>query len=803
MQKFSAIPQQVDWRRAFWAVVSVGLALFISGCANSARRQLKQKERSLPKIVAFEIEGNKVLSDQDIFSRIQTGLPPRFSLSRKPRYDEFVFETDLQRIEALYRSRGYYDAKVVEHKITKVDKDEVKLWVSLEEGEPIRVEKDPEIKFLEDTEAPQDLQDFVTGKSVEFPDEAILKDKQVFLYENYSNIKEEILARITNRGYAQATVRSLAQVDTLNHKVYVSFLIDPGPLCTFGQIKFVGLKAYADGKGLKDKDLKRYLAFATGEPFTRTKLTATQQNLFDTGAFSLVNVEPQFVNGKKSVDILIKVEQVQRHRIQAGGGTEIDANSRLNLRARLSWLDRSVSGGLSKLQVSTTAGTAITTTKTKFDADGNVIPIGDDKTPVESVDRDRTLAPVFNVTGAYTLPYVRSPRRSFAASAGFLFDSPTDSLSTATIPFHLEFDRDLLGTRQDRDIREGRLVTTKKLPAKAFSYGYGYTFQLVGLCFSDVGIDLDGDGQIEVDGDGDGVPDTQGFCASRTELDAATDVGGIDNSLASLGLNAEKLFFQLGYFEQHLVYNRTDNSADPKKGYTFLVSIHEGAGPLAFQSIGEGFNYIRVLPEARGYFPLNKKKTLVLAGRLQLGALFIKDEKNLEDGDATNDNQNASPFPERFFLGGATSHRGFGFQGLSPTQAFEDKDGNVTVVPIGGNAMLLNSEELRFDTPFGVRFATFVDIGVVPPFVSDLSKINLPTDTTDNATKETTVAVDDFTIRTALGFGVRYVYGPLVFRADLAALTEDFGNIQSVAGFDDKGTIFQFTKFQISIGEAF
>jgi outer membrane protein assembly factor BamA len=758
------------WRQAFRVLVCVGLALCMLGCVGRARRKAKRQLRLQPKIVTFEIEGNQKISDQYIFSRIQSGLPPQFSYSsmfNKPRFDELVFETDLQRIESIYRARGYYDAKVIEHKVLPLSEDEVSLWVNLEEGEPIKVEE-LQFRFADGTNAPQELQDFVTGVSTPFPKNATLRLNEVFVYDTYSRIREELAARITNQGYAQANIRGLAQVDTLNHKAYISFLIDPGPVCSFGAVEFVGLKPLdAKGKGLTEKDLRKYLAFTRGEPFTRPKLTATQQNLFDTGSFAAVNIEPKFVEGKKEVDIVISIEQVQRHRVQAGGGFELDANSRFNLRGKLAWLDRSVSGGMSKLQASTSGGTAMTIIKTETpQLDGNGQPVlNEEGNPVNDIARDFTFAPVFNITGAFSLPYVLSPRRSFSTTAGLLFDSPADGLATATVPLHFEFDRDLLGEKKDRAVKAGRVEGPSELSTKAFSYGYGYTFQLVGLCFL--------------------VAGDNSFCADQGDA----EVGA---SLAALGIGAGKNFFQLGYLEQHIIYNRTDDPADPKKGITLSLNLHEGAGPLAFQSpkSEDAFNYLRVLPEARGYWPLNRKKTFVFASRLQLGALLIKNENV--------DNQNQSPFPERFFLGGASSHRAFGFQGLSPIQDLEDNNGNIKQIPIGGNAMFLTSAELRFDTSFGLRLAAFTDIGVVPPFFADIPSLTFKTTAADGST-----LINDLTIRSAVGAGVRYVYGPLVFRGDVAALVDNFNEIQGVFGFQQEGNIFSFMKFQLSIGEAF
>ena len=85
----------------------------------------------------------------------------------------------------------------------------------------------------------------------------------------------------------------------------------------------------------------------------------------------------------------------------------------------------------------------------------------------------------------------------------------------------------------------------------------------------------------------------------------------------------------------------------------------------------------------------------------------------------TNASCNAVPLPERLYAGGATSHRGFGINDAGPRDL-------QTGYPVGGNAVFVNSTELRlppFTLPYvgdNLSFVLFHDMGNVFTHVSDM-----------------------------------------------------------------------------------
>jgi len=85
----------------------------------------------------------------------------------------------------------------------------------------------------------------------------------------------------------------------------------------------------------------------------------------------------------------------------------------------------------------------------------------------------------------------------------------------------------------------------------------------------------------------------------------------------------------------------------------------------------------------------------------------------------TNASCNAVPLPERLYAGGATSDRGFPINGAGPRDL-------QTGYPVGGNAVIVNSTELRLPAPVlpylgdSMSFVLFHDMGNVFAHVSDM-----------------------------------------------------------------------------------
>jgi outer membrane protein insertion porin family/translocation and assembly module TamA len=153
----------------------------------------------------------------------------------------------------------------------------------------------------------------------------------------------------------------------------------------------------------------------------------------------------------------------------------------------------------------------------------------------------------------------------------------------------------------------------------------------------------------------------------------------------------------------------TDNPLDATRGYHLALRVERAGGWLPGT-----FNYTLVSGDAH-YF-LGIDEGAIVATRLQLGSL------GADDADPAN-----VPFSKKYFLGGATSNRGWGRFEISPLSA--------SGLPIGGTSVAAFTTELRLRLWGDVGGVAFLDAGNV-------------------WAENWTVRLDD--LRYAIGLGFRY-----------------------------------------------
>jgi outer membrane protein assembly complex protein YaeT len=136
-----------------------------------------------------------------------------------------------------------------------------------------------------------------------------------------------------------------------------------------------------------------------------------------------------------------------------------------------------------------------------------------------------------------------------------------------------------------------------------------------------------------------------------------------------------------------------DNPLNARRGYQLAFHAEE-----AGQFLPGTYNYYSLSADGRHYLPISRN--LVLASRLQLGNIRAADDLPAN-----------VPFSRKYFLGGASSIRGWGRFEVSPL---------ASGTPIGGNSMIAFSSELRTMFPGNFGGVLFVDGGNVWPTADEI-----------------------------------------------------------------------------------
>ena len=118
--------------------------------------------------------------------------------------------------------------------------------------------------------------------------------------------------------------------------------------------------------------------------------------------------------------------------------------------------------------------------------------------------------------------------------------------------------------------------------------------------------------------------------------------------------------------------DRRNSASDASRGDFENVDIS-----VAMKPLGSSANFLRVYLQNSTYHPIGRRLVFARSTRFGIQTPY----GNSVSGDI--------PLPERFFAGGGTSLRGFGLNQAGPRDP-------ITGFPIGGQAMLVFNQDLRF-----------------------------------------------------------------------------------------------------------
>lgn len=146
------------------------------------------------------------------------------------------------------------------------------------------------------------------------------------------------------------------------------------------------------------------------------------------------------------------------------------------------------------------------------------------------------------------------------------------------------------------------------------------------------------------------------------------------------------------YFEPTVTFERLDNKADPCKGIYSLLNIKAMVPPCVPNAW-----FIRALFEQSLFYPIYG--SVIGAFRWRFGHIFNA--------------QFSTILPtERFYLGGASSFRGYETNMVPPLNDLLC-DRNLVWVPVGGKSMGNVNMEIRFPIYRWIRGVVFTDVGVL------------------------------------------------------------------------------------------
>jgi outer membrane protein insertion porin family len=672
--------------------------------------------------VAFE--GNREIEDDTLSSEVQ--LKPRAVYTRAR------VQSDVQRILDLYRHQGLYAAQV-DPKIINLDNNRIDVVFEISEGPSTKVRainfignsafSDSQLRYVIST-TQTNLLSFLKSTNIYDPDRL--------------NLDRELLRQFyLKNGYADARIISAtADLDRDGRGFFITFTIDEGERYRFGAIDVESALPSVNIDALRHVILTR-----TGRVYNAEKVEKTVEALtieVSQQGYAFGQVRPRFERDEAThtMGIVYTIEEgpriyIERINIVGNFRTQDDVIRREFRLAEGDAFNRLlVEAARKRLRALSFFKTVDIDTQPGSAPDRVIIVVKVEEQPTGELSFGAGYSTSEGVIGDISITERNLMGKGQYVRLGF-----SGSLERAQVDFSFTEPHFL-----DRNLAAGFDLFYKEVD-----------FQDV-ASFSQ----RDAGGDIRL-----GFP-----IADNTQLGLRykfvnEQIFDVSNN-ASLAVKESEGTSNVSSVGYTVAYDTRNLPQSPTSGI-FASFSQDLAG------VGGDVNYIRSVADARGYYPITNKLTLV--GRVQGG--------NIEGwgGDDVR-------MTDLFFKGGETI-RGFKRAGIGPRDACEDPVTGERIHPcskdsLGGKVYWATTAELRFPFPFipdnlGMQGAVFVDAG----------SLFDPSDFALNAVaREGSFIFDSSQVRLSSGFSI-------IWQSPLGPLRADIAQALLKADFD-KTEIFRF-----------
>ena len=672
--------------------------------------------------VAFE--GNREVEDETLAAEVQ--------LKARAVYTRARVQADVQRILDVYRRQGLYAAQV-DPKIINLDNNRIDVVFEISEGPSTKVRainfignsafSDSQLRYVIST-TQTNLLSFLKGTNVYDPDRL--------------NLDRELLRQFyMKNGYADVRIVSAtADLDRDGRGFFITFTIEEGERYRFGPIDVESALPSVNVDALRHVILTR-----TGRVYNAEKVEKTIEALtieVSQQGYAFGQVRPRFERDEAThtMGIVYTIDEGPRiyiERINIVGNFRTEDNV-IRREFRLSEGDAFnrllVEAARKRLRALGFFKTVDIDTQPGSGPDRVIIVVKVEEQPTGELSFGAGYSTSEGVIGDISITERNLMGKGQYVRLGF-----SGSLERAQVDFSFTEPHFL-----DRNLAAGFDVFYKEVD-----------FQDV-ASFSQ----RDAGGDIRL-----GFP-----IADNTQLGLRykfekEDIFNVSSN-ASLAVKESAGTSNVSSVGYTVAYDTRNLPQSPTSGI-FASFSQDLAG------VGGDVNYIRSVADARGYYPITNKLTLV--GRVQGG--------NIEGwgGDDVR-------MTDLFFKGGETI-RGFKRAGIGPRDACEDPVTGERVHPcskdaLGGKVYWATTAELRFPFPFipdnlGMQGAVFVDAG----------SLFDPSDFALNAVaREGSFIFDSSQVRLSSGFSI-------IWQSPLGPLRADIAQALLKADFD-KTEIFRF-----------
>ena len=292
-------------------LVHLLFALAALSVARPAAAQDLSCDRGDREVRALRFAGNREYAAVALASTVATtpsslaGLPV---VGERRCLDPVEFSRDVQRLETLYRRRGFLDV-TVDTTVTAVKPGVIEITFTIREGEPMRVTA-LALRGL-------DLNAEVRDAARDFP----LAVGGVFDRGALDAGRDTLVRRLRNKGWPQAEALVAYTTNTVLRTADVEVSVVPGVRAKLGRIA-LEVDAGDDNRRVSDATVRRTMALTTGDWYSARAIIDAQRNLYQTDAFQRVDLQPDSIQpaGDSIVNLVVRLVEGAQWAARGGLG---------------------------------------------------------------------------------------------------------------------------------------------------------------------------------------------------------------------------------------------------------------------------------------------------------------------------------------------------------------------------------------------------------------------------------------------------------------------------------------------------
>jgi outer membrane protein assembly factor BamA len=286
-------------------------ALATLSVARPAAAQDLSCDRGDREVRALRFAGNREYPAVALAATVATtpssvaGLP---LIGERRCLDPVEFTRDVQRLETLYRRRGFLDVQV-DTIVTTVKPGVIEITFTIREGEPMRITA-LALRGL-------DLDPAVREAARDFP----LAVGGVFDRGALDAGRDTLVRRLRNKGWPQAEALVAYTSHTVRRTADVEVSVVPGVRAKLGRIA-LEVEAGDDHRRVSDATVRRAMALKTGDWYSARAIIDAQRNLYQTDAFQRVDLQPDSIQpaGDSIVNLVVRLVEGDRWAARGGFG---------------------------------------------------------------------------------------------------------------------------------------------------------------------------------------------------------------------------------------------------------------------------------------------------------------------------------------------------------------------------------------------------------------------------------------------------------------------------------------------------